>query len=112
MQTDKHTFWRILGKLRACYPQRTSPNEWKVILRRYYEILGRYSPDVLGKACDRAWRVSPDFFPALGQLDELCRAVMPRATMDKQLTQGQPWESRMPDEIRDMIANLAEQKAM
>lgn len=99
----------ILAKLRACYPGGLSdPDVWKATLARYYEALGKYSPDVLAAAADKAWRESPKFFPTLGQLAEIAeaeeKARRPRA---KLLDEPQGDHEQGKQRIREIINSLS-----
>ncbi len=45
---------------------------WKANATRYYAELKAFKPTVLVRAFEGAWRKHRTFFPALGEIEELC----------------------------------------
>lgn len=110
-RTDKKEFWAILGRLRASYPQRVPPDEWKVTLRRYYEDLGRFPPETLIPACDRAMLAHPDWFPTLPQILDCCRREP--IARSKRLAEGEPWaDNEATAKVQAIMADLAKNFTM
>lgn len=69
---NKDDFARLLGTLRAHYPQRVGAEEWAPLIVAYHDALGHYAPAVLVAAVAEAWRIYRKWFPTAGELDELC----------------------------------------
>ena len=74
-------FLALMTRLRACYPARVMDDSlWKANTLRYHAELKAFKPQVLVRAFEGAWRKHRTFFPALGEIEELC--VIARRDMD------------------------------
>jgi len=67
-------FKREFKKLQSRYPNFDIPDV-PAVLMIYFETLWRFNLEVVKRACARAARMSPNFFPALGLLENCCEAV-------------------------------------
>jgi len=77
---------------------------WKANLSRYHEVLGKFTPEVVARACEGAWKAHPDFFPGVGRLVELC-AIQEKAVTASQagrlLPEASFVESDKSKEVRE-----------
>lgn len=91
-----------MTRLRACYPIHVIDEElWESNVLRYQEELRHYPAPILARVFESAWKRHPIHFPALGQLDELCRIAT---------KQAERWRPELPCP-RDAATDAAKERA-
>ena len=83
-----------MTRLRACYPARVNdPEMWKANTKRYFAELGdAFEHEAIVMAFEGAWRKHRTFFPALGEIEELCKLAEKGLVAQRpQLTEGEPF---------------------
>jgi hypothetical protein len=70
-ESDYNDFDKAINELACCYLRKIEGEE----LAAYFRKLSRYSIEIVEKALERAPDTCPAFFPAAGQLIEICDAI-------------------------------------
>ena len=76
-RVNEQNFVAAMAYLKTSYPgYRPTDQEWTKTLRVYRDALSSYPLEVIGKACRRAPKAFPQWFPNAGQVRQICEAEM------------------------------------
>jgi len=79
MDSDYHAFSKAINDLACCYLRAIEGKE----IAAYFNKLSRYPIELVVRALERAPETSPTYFPAAGQLIEICDSL---ATQERHTT--------------------------
>lgn len=104
-----------MTRLRSCYPNAVADKEsWMMTIATYWEHVYVYSAEAIRLGFKHAPLSFPDWMPSLGQLMD----IINRAEKDtsyrpqKLIDNGDAFDEKGLEEIRAVIAKLAEEKAV
>jgi len=75
LSADRADFFERFMAFRLCYPKPPEPNLFETIAEAYFSALKQFDRDVVFRAMSRGLSQNPTFFPAAGELMDLCKLI-------------------------------------